>query len=196
MKMHSYLKSFVITLVLLSGTALLHAQAKYRMGTSQEFKVTGTSTLHDWEMESNQAKGDGVIAIDGAQIQEINALNISLPAKSLTSGNARMERLAYSSLEADKHPQIRFELTQVRNITASTVLAEGRLTIAGQTRPVTLRANYVVNGSSINFKGTYSIKFSQFEIDPPTALLGAVKTGDDLQLLFDVNFTNLDHAAR
>ena len=99
-----------------------------------------------------------------------------------------MDRTAYSAIDADKHDYVRFELTGVRNITSQQVLASGNLTIAGTTRPVTLRTNYTVNGNSVQFSGAHNIKFTQFDVDPPTALLGTVRTGDELKIAFDVNF--------
>ena len=99
-----------------------------------------------------------------------------------------MDRTAYSAIDADKHTSIRFELTSVRNITATQILATGTLTVAGNSRPVTIRTGYRVNGNAVQFVGSHSIKFTQFDVDPPTALLGSVKTGDDLQIAFDVNF--------
>ncbi len=175
-------------LVLFTGISVLNAQTSYRIGSTQEFKVEGTSTLHDWDMTSDNASGEASIVLDGQEIKEIASLRVNFPVRSLKSGNNRLDRTAYNSIDADKHTHVRFELTGVRNITSQLVLATGNLTIAGETRPVTIRTGYKVNGNSIQFVGNHSIKFSQFDLDPPTALLGTVRTGDELQISFNADF--------
>jgi polyisoprenoid-binding protein YceI len=177
----------LLAFVFLSVT-VVSAQNGYQLGTKQEFKVTGTSTLHDWDMNSSEANGEANIELANRQIQKINSLKVTFPVKSLKSGNSRMDRTAYSAINADKFPQVSFDLTGVRNITAQHVFATGNLTIAGQTRPVSIRAEYKISGSSVHFTGNHSIKFTQFDVEPPTALLGTVRTGDEMQIFFDVSF--------
>jgi hypothetical protein len=180
--------SIVITVSLFAGLSLLSAQDVYQLGNTQEFKVSGTSSLHDWDMISEGARGEATFVVDGGELKDIKSLRVDLPVKSLKSGNNRMDRTAYGAIDADKHQYVRFSLTNVRNISSDQVLAAGNLTIAGSTRPVILRVGYRVNGNSIQFVGNHSIKFTQFNVEPPTALLGSVRTGDELQINFDVNF--------
>jgi len=180
--------SLLLVAFFIFSTAVLTAQNAYQLSSNQEFKVSGTSTLHDWDMVSEGARGQATLVVENGEIKEILSMQVDLPVKSLKSGNNRMDRTAYNAVDADKHTHVRFELTGVRNITSQHVLATGNLTIAGTTRPVTLRTNYTVNGSSVQFSGAHNITFSQFEVSPPTALLGTVRTGDDLKIAFDVSF--------
>lgn len=183
-------RQFLLTLLMICSVSLitLQGQSVYHLQKQQQLKVAGTSTLHDWEMISSDATGQANILMNNNQIQEITNLKIELPVKTLKSGNNRMDRVAWNALDADKHSDIIFELTRVRNISASQVVAEGNLTISGQTRPVTLRVGYTLNNNVIQFSGSEKIKFSQFGISAPTALLGTVRTGDDLTISFDASF--------
>lgn len=194
MRFNKSLFSLLVLFFVLLSTDLLNAQNGYQLSSSQEFKVSGTSTLHDWDMISEGARGQATIVVENGEIQEISNLRVDLPVKSLKSGNNRMDRTAYSAVDADKHDYVRFELTGIRNITSRQIFATGNLTIAGTTRPVTLQTDYTVNGSSVQFSGAHSIKFTQFDVDPPTALLGTVRTGDDLKIAFDVNFNSSSRA--
>jgi polyisoprenoid-binding protein YceI len=184
-------RQFLLTLLLIFATSLLtlQGQSVYRLQKQQQLKVAGTSTLHDWEMVSSEATGQATMLINNNQIQEIVNLKVNLPVKTLKSGNNRLDRVAYSSLDADKHADITYEITKVRSISANQVVAEGNLTVSGQTRPVVFRVNYTLNNNVIQFSGTEKIKFSQFGIAPPTALLGTVKAGDDLTISFDASFS-------
>ncbi len=188
MRFNKNLFSLLIAFFVLLSSGVLTAQNGYQLGSGQEFKVSGTSTLHDWDMVSEGARGQATIVVENGEIKEIQNLRVDLPVKSLKSGNNRMDRTAYSAVDADKHDYVRFEITGIRNITSQQVLATGNLTIAGTSRPVTLRTDYTVNGNSVQFSGAHTIKFTQFDVDPPTALLGTVRTGDDLKIAFDVSF--------
>ncbi len=180
--------SFLMTLLMTAVFGILQAQEGYQLNSQQHFKVAGTSTLHDWDMESQDARGQATILIEDQQIKEISSLKVLLPVRSLESGNNRMDRTAYDAIDADDHEYVEFKLSGVRNISPDRVTATGQLTIAGEIREVTLRANYSVNGNSVQFEGEHQIKFSQFDVRPPRAMLGTIRTGDELDIYFKANF--------
>jgi hypothetical protein len=170
-------------------TVEMTAQSVYSLSSVGEIKVSGTSSLHDWEMTSESASGQARIKKGGSSISEINSLEFSLEVESLKSGRGRMDRNAYSTLESGSHPNIRFVLRNVKEITSNRVIATGNLTIAGQTRSVELSVNYRVRGNQIRFTGDHELAFSDFDIDPPTAMFGTVTTGDDLKIQIDVTYS-------
>ncbi|MBD3627727.1 YceI family protein [Cyclobacterium sp.] len=164
------------------------AQHSFTLSTNQELKVKGTSTIHDWKMVSGKAKGNAEIELKGNKITGINSMVINLPAFSLKSGKGGMDNNAYEALLAKQYPQIFFELTEVETITDQMIKAEGRITIAGTTRVIPLQVNYKVSERTILFSGGFPITFTQYKIDPPKALLGTIKTGDELQISFETTF--------
>lgn len=166
----------------------LQAQEKFVLPSATELKVQGTSTLHDWEMVTNKATGEAIIKLNGNRLESISGLLITFPVNSLKSGKGAMDDIAHETLKAKNNPEIRFELDEVKQITADVVKATGKLTIAGTTRPVIMEVNYTVNGNAITFTGTRGIKFTDFKVDPPKAMFGTIKTGDDLQLLLNTTF--------
>lgn len=166
------------------------AQANFSLSNVNEIKVSGTSTIHDWDMEATEAKGQARIELGGRSIKSISSLNFNLKAEDLKSGRRQMDRNAYSALETSAHPEIRFVLRDVKEVTGNTVRAAGDLTISGQTRQIEMTVNYTVSGNrQVRFSGKHNIKFSDFDIDPPTAMLGSVRTGDELELIFDVTYS-------
>ncbi len=188
MRFNKNIFSSLLVAIFVLSAVVLTAQNGYQIGSNQEFMVSGTSTLHDWDMVSDGANGQAIFLVENGEILEIQYLFVELPVKSLKSGNSRMDRTAYNAIDADKHNYVHFQLTGVRNITPRQILADGNLTIAGATHPVTLRTNYTVNGSSVQFSGAQKITFSQFDVRPPTAMFGTVRTGDELNIAFDVSF--------
>lgn len=164
------------------------AQNAYTLIINQEFKVSGTSTLHDWDMVSDNATGEGQITIENQKITRINSLVVTLPTKSLKSGKGSMDDNAYEALVAKKYPEIQFELIEIETITDQSLRAKGNLIIVGTKSLVSLQVDYVITGNTVQFSGSFPITFTQFNIEPPKALLGTIKTGDKLQISFETTF--------
>lgn len=99
-----------------------------------------------------------------------------------------MDDNAYEALVAKKYPEIQFELIEIETITDQSLRAKGNLTIAGTKSLVPLQVDYKITGNTIQFFGSFPITFTQFNIEPPKALLGTIKTGDKLQISFETTF--------
>lgn len=174
-------------LVLLSSS--LHAQQNFTLNGNSELKVTGTSTIHDWDMVSTSGQtGKATMQLDNGKIAELKTLQMTMPVSTLKSGRSGMDKNAYEALKSKDNPNIQFELTEVLSITDNTIKAKGNLTVAGTTKNVPMEVNYKVNGNTVEFTGKQDIKFTQFNISPPTAVFNTIKTGDDLTLSFNTTF--------
>ncbi len=168
------------------------AQKTYKMTAEQELKVEGTSTLHDWEMVSSKAEGNGSITIEDGKIVSISSLKITLPVNSLKSGKSAMDKNAYKALNANEHQQIRLDLTKMESASDNLVRATCQLSISGTTNMVTIEADYNVTDDTISFLGSFPITFTQFQLDPPKAMFGTIKTGDELQVSFETFFKSVN----
>jgi polyisoprenoid-binding protein YceI len=73
---------------------------------------------------------------------------------------------------------------QAKGDTGATVA--GDLTIAGQTRPVTLDLTIEPDGDAVRLKGRIPVRQTDFGIKPFTAMLGALKVKDDVEVDLDV----------
>jgi len=174
-------------LVLLANT--LQAQQNFTLNGNSELKVTGTSTIHDWDMVSTAGQsGKATMKLDNGKITELKTLQLTMPVSTLKSGRSGMDKNAYEALNAKAHPNVQFQLTEVLSITDNTIKAKGKLTVAGTTKNVPMDVNYKVTGNTVQFTGNQDIKFTQFNISPPTAVFGTIKTGDDLTLSFNATF--------
>lgn len=178
-----------ITFILISSIQESKEQ-KYTLSSDQQLKVSGTSSIHDWEMISTKAEGNTWITISGNKITGIKNLNVNLQAASLKSGKKGMDDNAYKSLNTSKYPKINFELTEVLRITNSNVKIRGKLTISGISQFFTFDLAYNVSNNAIRFTGSFPLTFKQYNINPPTAMLGTIKTGNDLRITFDVKFNS------
>lgn len=152
-----------------------------------EMAVAGTSTLHDWESEVTKVSADASLDISGAQLEGINSLKVTVAAKGIVSSKGRiMDNKTYEALKADKFPSITFRLDKA-TVNGSAVQATGKLTIAGKTQTVSLNATSKVDSAgNITFSGSKAIKMTDYGMDPPTALMGTVKTGDEVTIKYEL----------
>lgn len=87
------------------------------------------------------------------------------------------KNIAEKILNVKKYPEIVFESTNVSGGGGNLSIA-GNLTIAGTTRPVTLATT--VDGNKV--RATTTVVQSQFGIKPFSAMLGALKVRDAVEL--------------
>lgn len=178
----------------LPGTSI-SAQVYQIASKNSSLVINGTSNLHDWKSSTNQLKGELVFADNN----QLKSLNVEIPVKSIKSGERLMDSKTYETFNADKNPGITFRMTEVtgfqRNGNDINLSVNGNLTIAGQTKKVTLKAKGKANGTGMyTFNGDISLKMSDFGMKPPTALLGAMKVGDQVRLQFDVTLQDNQRA--
>lgn len=169
----------------------LAAQSFQLSRNEGEVKVTGTSTLHDWEEVAEQRNGSMAIDQSG-ELPSISSLSFTIEAESLKSGHDGMDKNTYKALNTNKYKEIVFKMGEVKSISpvVSTtnkykVVASGNLTIAGKTNKVDLPFTLTVNDGKVILEGTKPLKMTDFGIEPPKALLGTIKTGDDIEVHYN-----------
>jgi polyisoprenoid-binding protein YceI len=178
----------ILAVLTISVVSLSFAQATYVMTNGTELMVSGTSTLHDWEMKSAKGTGQAVITLENGILKGIQSLSVNLTAETLESGKSQMDRNAFKALKTDKNPQIKYVLKDIKSGQGNTWTATGDITIAGVTKTITMPVTVNQQGSVLEFSGSISTKLTEFKIDPPTAMLGTIKTGNDVKLSFSAKF--------
>jgi polyisoprenoid-binding protein YceI len=125
--------------------------------------------------------------------KSLNSLSFSVGAKSLKSDRTSMDNRTYKTIKADTYPKITFKLvssviTPVRK-NVFLIKATGTLTIAGTSKTILMQVNGSMNGdNSITCSGQQKIKLTDFNIQPPSFMMGAMKVGDDLTIQYGLTF--------
>lgn len=154
--------------------------------------IAGTSSLHKWESGVNTVSIKSDVVINEAGLQSINSLYLEVDANSIKSTKgSMMDKKTWEALKTDQFPKITYQLTKVESITPLTgefdVKALGNLTIAGVKLPISMNVKAKVLGNgNLSFRGSKSLKMTDFKIDPPTALMGTLKTGNEVTINFDI----------
>jgi polyisoprenoid-binding protein YceI len=181
-------------LLLLAGLLLVaapaFAQTVYRIQPeSSKVSIDGTSNKSpEWTVYANEFSGH--VKMNPTEtdpgVEEARLTVVSKAIKSNRSGI--MDRLAHRALKANQHPEIVYELTSVESVevdqddpNAFVLNARGNLTLAGVTKAVDM----LVEGTRLDdglmrFAGSHTLLMSDYGIERPTAMFGALVTGDEV----------------
>ena len=181
----------VVCLTGFTEIRLNHPDYKATKPGEADIKVSGTSNLHDWTMEAKAISCSAKFNFHSGndQPESLTALTLSVPVQELKSGESGMDSRAYTALKAKQFNTIVFELTSA-TLTAGRkdqfqVKSMGTLSIAGVSKPVAMDAACLIDaGGDITCSGSAKLKMTDYQIKPPTFMLGALKTGNDLTINF------------
>ena len=177
----SFLRSLFIGLI-----ALVLMGAPSQAQENGHIKVEGTSTMHNWNVQSDVIKGS--VKINGIKL----AGSVDISANSFKSENGAMDKNIFTALKAQKYPEITYKFMTVSVISGmndkqqATLETKGDLTIAGVKRTITLPLkNKKLSDNRMEITGNYKLKMTDYSIAIPKFLFGMVKTGDMVEVSWD-----------
>ena len=185
------LTSIPIIIIAFMLNISLSAQSNFNL---KDFTVTiaGTSTLHDWVSDVTKVKTTAKLNFQDDKLLEINVLEVSIPVKGIVSTKGSiMDNKTYNALKSKEHPNISFTLSSasVKPLNSNTVKvnAQGQLTIAGVSKKVSLSATGTQYSSgAIEFKGVKTLNMTHYGVAPPTAVMGTIKTGEEVTINYSI----------
>lgn len=183
-------------LVIILAFILIIPQVAFGQSTysvkSHEILFEGTSNIQSWTAEVKEMAGSFTLLVENGKINQLVNANVNIGAGSIEgSEGRRMDSKIYEALDIKNHPQISFLLREVNSLTENPgtfkLETRGVLTVAGVSRniPMIVYGRVLQNGD-LEFSGSQKILMSDHRISPPTALLGALKTGDEIMLSYKV----------
>lgn len=181
----------------ISATPVMPQGASMALRPESKVVVSGGSNIHDWSCTS--AGFQASIQLDSSYdtrplaelTKPIRQVVVTIPAKSLKCGKAKMDENTYKALKAGEFPEIRYVLdtydvtTVLENgFTAATT---GALTVAGVTTKVEIpiTAERRAEGA-MRAEGAVPLRMTDFGIKPPVALLGTLRTRNEITVRFEV----------
>lgn len=166
-------------------------QANYKIANFS-LVVKGTSNLHDWESPAKEVRANGSMTFDLSGLKSIQSLYVEIPVKTIKSPKGSiMDNKTYDALKADDYPNITYKLEKISGMNKRGAIYDintvGNLTIAGATNKIDMYVQGKVNGDgTTTFSGSKKMKMTDYKIKPPTALMGTLTTGDDIEVVFQI----------
>ncbi len=139
----------------------------------------------------------GTVRLSDGEITEAK-LDLTIPARSLQlldhvreADRAEIEgRMKNEVLETRLFPEIHYESTAVESVQIAAnqygLAIEGQLSLHGVTQPQRVRGELTVFSDGLRFQGGCALPMSGYRIKPVTALQGAIRLKDALELSCDI----------
>lgn len=185
------MKTKRILLVAAGILAISTCEIRAQMFSVKAYKlsVQGTSSLHDWESSVDQLQVKGSVIIQDNTLSDIRDIVVKVPVKAIKSTKGKvMDNKTWEAFNHETNPTITFVLTNKRlEADKNTMIANGTLTMAGVTKPVELNLRYkVLPRGELQITGKHTLRMSDFKMDPPIAMMGTIKVGDEVVFTFDL----------
>jgi polyisoprenoid-binding protein YceI len=192
-----FIKYLIAAFAVIFISAAIPAKNTYTLQKGYTVIINGTSNFHDWNETVGLVNGEGEISWNPDGSFDLNAINIKMNVHSIKSNEgATMNNNTYKALKANANPEIIFTLNlpvksiQVKS-TEKLISAKGNLTIAGKTKAVNMQVKVFMHApGELAFEGIQTILMTDYDIEPPTALFGTLKTGNKITLSFKTIFNN------
>jgi polyisoprenoid-binding protein YceI len=169
--------------------------------TGSKMTIAGTSTIHDWTMESAvvggsieaDAKFPEAALTDPAAAKPV--VQVFMPVRSFKSYAKKMDQVMQEHMKEPEFKRIEYKLIELKpkSVVGTTGKLEfeatGTLTIAGTTKTNTMPVSIEkVDGTKLKITGATGLKMTEYGVKPPApTILGmpTISTGDEVKLTFE-----------
>jgi polyisoprenoid-binding protein YceI len=118
---------------------------------------------------------------------------VEAPVRTLVTGNSRRDRDLNKSMESDKYPALRFDLTGVAPAPAGgadsgAVTLRGKMTLHGVTREVELPARVSRSGAGLEVRSDFPLDLTDYRIGGLTKMLGMLRMHERIEVHVALTF--------
>lgn len=165
----------------------------------EEFLLKEDSNVRKWDAFIQQAEGKltffglEVMDLDLLSCENFYSLTLTIPVNQITSKNSLLIRNTHNKLKVNEFSSITFSLGEVISITKEQnryITALGTIVAAGYSHHVNLLGTAeITTDGNWRFSGTNDMLMTDFNITPPTAILGIFRLHDEILVRFNVTIT-------
>uniref|UniRef100_UPI0040494ECF YceI family protein n=1 Tax=Fulvivirga sp. TaxID=1931237 RepID=UPI0040494ECF len=182
-------------LMLMLIPALLKAQStsKFVIDPSSSFTLSGVSNVNEFDCELKEGFCEDQLSIGyshkNGNVYFKNA-NLSVSVSKFDCNSKYITRDMKKTLKEEEFPFMEFELLSIENFTSNKntcPMAEALVTISGHTNKYYLKYELTpLTDSTYQIKMGSDFKMKDFNIDPPTAMMGLIKVHDTITVEIDL----------
>jgi len=176
--------------LILAGTAAVAGaqSAKINLASTSSVTVEGTSNIHAWHATSSELTSSIQMALPLTAGSTVESVTLSLPVTSLKSGKGGLDKNLYKALKAEQNPTIVFVMKGYRAEAKGDAFAAevtGVLTVNGVEKDIVAQATMSGDAKAgLTAVGSATFKMTDFGVKPVTALMGTIRTGDQVTVKF------------
>jgi YceI-like domain len=164
--------------------------------TSATVSISGTSNIHDFTASTTEVRvtrlalagGVGGPGLLGMVLNAgaIEGFEIAIKAASLSSPKEGLDKNMHKALKVSEFKEITFRLLRIE--TAPSLRAVGVLKVAGVEREITVDLKTASAPAALTVTGEVKLLMTDFNIAPPKAMLGMLKTDPKITVKFETVF--------
>ena len=188
--MNTLARTSILIFAVLFGGATFDSD-RYEVLPESRIWIDGSSTTGQYSCVGDRVVGNGLV--DAGPRTSVS-VHVAVPVRSFDCGIRQMNADFVDALKADAHPAISFSLEEVDWSSGSfsrgtwvSMSATGELEVAGETRHIAfaLEGQRIADGR-VRVRGAHPLRMTDFGIEPPSGLLGLVRSHDDIVVRFDL----------
>ena len=190
----------VALLALMTGTVAAQQTARVAVAPDSRLWIEGTSNLHGWTCKATALEAqidlDAAVAaqLSVAPPKALKRVEVKVPVKSIKCGHGGgMDDNLYKALKADDSSEISYILATFDAVPGDvkdtfTLHTVGTLTIAGTENKIAMDVTATrMEDGTIQATGAVPIKMTDYGVQPPTAIFGRLKTGNEVRVNFELS---------
>ncbi len=162
---------FIIIVLLLSGSFRPNVDG-YLVITSKTFSVKGSTSIGKYDCDYKLATRDTLF------LNQKKGLTYKVPVKEFGCGNFLLNKDFRKTLREKQYPYVFINVTDVRK-SGQTYKYNLHLDLAAK---VKYFQNLNLKAEKGGLNGNIELKFSDFDLDPPKKLGGAIKVKEEISL--------------
>lgn len=197
---------FILLFTLLGLGEVVYSQITYIPDSSSKLWIEGRSNINEFECQANQYFGEASLIDSDDEVEFLREeeervfLQVEIRVDGFECGKSRMNRDLQEALKSSEFPEITFLFGSAEILEmpsdhdqAFQLEVRGSLTVAGNTRDIRFNTRaYFLESHKVRAIGKTTIRMSDFDVVPPTALMGLIKADDELSVNFDLIASETD----
>lgn len=168
---------FIIAISLLTG--FTPNEKEFVLLSTKTFSVKGSTSVGKFDCDYKLSTKDTLF------LNQKNGISYKLPVKEFGCGNFLLNRDFRKTLKEKEHPWVHITLSDVKK-TANSYQYTLELILAGKKKTF---SNLTLDPEKNGLKGSIDLKFSDFDLKPPSKLGGAIKVKEEVNI--SIYFRNL-----
>ena len=174
---------FILLFIGLASSAIAQDAATVKVFADKKLSsitYTMRHPLHTWDGTSKDVNS---VILTNADKSQLTQVAVSVKLSSFDSKNANRDSHMIEVAEGLKYPTISFSSTSIQT-QGDIMVVKGNVSFHGVTQPINFEAKRKMAGTDLEISGAFTLKMTQFKIEPPSLL--AVATDDEFKLNFKV----------
>jgi hypothetical protein len=165
----------------------------WEVSGSSKVIVEGASNVNEFQCATANYRGTDLLrksSLPGISSYRLSG-KIEMEVRSFDCENRMMTRDLRETLKAEEYPKITIELLSLiipeNPVNGQKVSGKADITLAGNSRTFDITWTLILDRDFMRLKGTQDFKFTQFNLNPPSKMMGMVQVKNDIVVDFDLS---------